>query len=105
MTFNGEITKKTKWSVGVMDRGHSHYSYAILDENERVVVECGENKELAFLLAASPQMLALLDDCSDPTGISVKKFRKARTLVTKTSALVYRVKRKEQLHKQRNTKT
>lgn len=36
-----------KWALGVQDRGHEHYSYAVMTESGELLLECGLDKELA----------------------------------------------------------
>ena len=36
-----------KWSLGAMDRGMGHYSYAVMTEDSEMVIECKTDRELA----------------------------------------------------------
>lgn len=54
------ISADSRWRIGAMNRGHGHYSYAVLDENGQVVVECGDNLKLATLLSDAPAFAATL---------------------------------------------
>lgn len=36
-----------KWVLGVQDRGHDRYSYAVMSLEGDILLECGDNNELA----------------------------------------------------------
>lgn len=58
------IRRRSKWQIGILDRGHGHKSYHVIDDKSQLIVDCGDHMRLAFLFLNAPLFAASLMDAA-----------------------------------------